>query len=77
MNVICESKGMALEVIRETPDPWTFLGPVGSLDLGDTYRPVGDIDHWGDWDCRDWLKEGIDWWLKEIAAYTKDCFKQA
>lgn len=50
---------------------WTFLGPDGSLDLGDTYRPMGDSDLWGDWDCRDWLKEGIDWWLKEIVSFAK------
>lgn len=31
----------------------------------------------GDWDCRDCLKEGIDWQRKEIAAYTRDCFEQA
>ena len=30
-----------------------------------------------DWDCRGWLKEGVYWWRKEFAAYTKDCFKQA
>lgn len=65
------------EVEQAYSDPWTFLGPNGSFDLGDTYRQVGDIDHWGDWDCHDCLMEGIDWQRKEIAAYTRDCFEQS
>ena len=55
------------EVKQSYSDPWTFLGPDGSFDLGDTYLPMGDLDLWGDWDCRDWLQQGIDWWKKEIA----------
>ena len=77
MNVICESKGMALEVIRETPDPWTFPRPDGAFDLGDIYLPMGDSDPWGDWDCRDWLKEGVDWWRREIATSSMDYSKTA
>ena len=29
-------------------DPWTFLGPDGSFDLGDSDRPMGEMDLWGD-----------------------------
>ncbi len=29
-------------MIRETPDPWTFLGPDGAFDLGDIDLPMGD-----------------------------------
>ena len=46
----------------------TVCSPDGAFDLGDICLPMGDIDLWGDWDCRDWLKEGVDWWRKEIAA---------
>ena len=52
-------------------DSWTSLGSDGAFDLGDIYLPMGDIDLSGDWDCRDWLKEGVDWWRKEIAFYAK------
>ena len=51
---------------------WTFLGPDGAFDLGDIYLPMGDSDLCGDWDCRDWLKEGVDWWRKEILSFMKD-----
>ena len=56
---------------------WTFLGPDGAFDLGDIDLPMGDIDLSGDWDCRDWLKDGVDWWRKEIVSFAKDCSKQA
>ena len=56
------------EVEQTYSDPWTFLGPDGSFDLGDIYLPMGDIDLWGDWDCRDWIQQGIDWWKSEINA---------
>ena len=46
--------------------------PDGLFDLGDIYLPMGNSDLWGDWDCRNWLKEGIDWWRKEIISYVKD-----
>ena len=52
----------AVYEVRQTySNAWTFLGPDGAFDLGDIYRPMGDLDLWEDWDCRDWLKEGIDW----------------
>jgi len=77
-RLIHGERNIAVHEARQTySNPWTFLEPDGAFDLGDIYRPMGDSDLWGDWDCRDWLKEGIDWWRKEIAAYTKDCFKKA
>ena len=51
---------------------WTFLGPDGAFDLGDIDLPMGDIDLSGDWDCRDWLKESVDWWGKEIVSFAKE-----
>ena len=59
------------EVGQTYSDSWTSLGSDGAFDLGDIYLPMGDIDLSGDWDCRDWLKEGVDWWRKEIAFYAK------
>lgn len=56
------------EVEQTYSDSWTFLGSDGSFDLGDIYLPMGDIDLWGDWDCRDWIQQGIDWWKSEIKA---------
>lgn len=34
-------------------DPWTFHDPDASFDLGDSDRPMGEMDLWGGWDCRD------------------------
>lgn len=61
------------ETEQSYPGTWLLYGPNESLDLGDLYLPMGNVDFWGDWDCRDWLSEAIDWWRKEIATYTKDC----
>lgn len=62
-------RNIAVHEVEQTySDPWTFLGPDGSFDLGDIYLPMGDIDLWGDWDCRDWIQQGIDWWKSEINA---------
>lgn len=77
-RLIHGERNIAVHEVEQTySDPWTFLGPNGLFDLGDIYLPMGDSNLLSDWDCRDWLKNGIDWWRKEIAAYTKDCFKQA
>lgn len=66
-------RNIAVHEVEQTySDPWTSLGSDGSFDLGDTYLPMGDIDLGGDWDCRDWLKEGVDWWRKEIVSFAKD-----
>ena len=77
-RLIHGGRNIAVHEVEQTySDPWTFLGPDGSFDLGDIDLPMDDIDHWCDWDCRDWLGKGIDWWRREIAAYTKNRFKQA
>ncbi len=77
-RLIHGERNIAVHEVRQTcSDLWTFLGADGSFDLGDIYLPMGNSDLWGDWDCRDWVKEGIDWWRKEIAAYTKDCSQHA
>ena len=65
------------EAVQTYSDPWSFLGLDAQFDLGDIYLPMGDLDLWGDWDCRDWLKEAICWWWREIKAYTKDCSEPA
>lgn len=76
-QLIHGERNIAVHEVRQTySEPWAFFGPDGSFDLGDIYLPMGNIDLWGDWDCRDWVKKGIDWWRKEIAAHTKDCSKQ-
>ncbi len=63
-------RNIAVHEVEQTySDPWTFLGPDGLFDLGDIYLPMGDIDLWGDWDCRDWLKEGVGWLRKEIVSF--------
>jgi hypothetical protein len=31
---------------------------------------MGDIDLWVDWDCRDWIQQGIDWWNKELSIFV-------
>ena len=62
-------RNIAVHEVEQTySDPWTFLGPDGSFDLGDIYLPMGDIDLRGDLDCRDWIQQGIDWWKSEINA---------
>lgn len=60
------------EVKQAYSDPWTFLGPDGPFSLGDIYLPMGDPDLWGDWDCRDWIQQGIDWWKKEIGQICNE-----
>ena len=60
------------EAVQTYSDPWSFHGPDGLFDLSDIYLPMGDIDLWGDWDCRDWLTEAIDWWRKEISEFMKN-----
>ncbi len=72
-RLIHGERNIAVHEARQTySNAWTFLGPDGAFDLGDIYLPMGDIDLWGDWDCRDWLKEGVDWWRKEIVSFMKD-----
>lgn len=68
-RLIHGERNVAVHEVKQTySDSWTFLGPNGSFDLGDIYLPMGDIDLWGDWDCRDWIQKGIDWWKFEINA---------
>lgn len=63
-------RNIAVHEVEQTySDPWTFLGPDGAFDLGDIYLPMGDIDLWGDWDCRDWLK------FREDAAALQESFE--
>ena len=53
-RLIHGERNIAVHEVEQTySDPWTFLGPDGSFDLGDIYRPMGEMDLWGDWDCRD------------------------
>ena len=67
-RLIHGERNVAVHEVKQTySDPWTFLGPGGPFDLGDIYLPMGDLDLWGDWDCRDWLRQGVDWWQREIA----------
>ena len=64
-------RNIAVHEVEQTySDPWIFLGPDGSFDLGDIYLPMGDADLWGDWDCRDWIQKGIDWWHKELSIFV-------
>ena len=72
-RLIHGERNVAVHEVKQTySDPWTFLGPSGQFDLGDIYLPMGDLDLWGDWDCRDWLKEGIVWWRKEIGQICNE-----
>lgn len=66
-RLIHGERNIAVHEAEQTySDRWAFLGPGGPFDLGDTYLPMGDFDLWGDWDCRDWLQQGIDWWKHEL-----------
>lgn len=72
-RLIHGERNTAVHEVRETySGPWAFYGPTGMVELGDIYLPMGDIDLWGDWDCRDWLQHGIDWWREEIAGYLPE-----
>lgn len=60
-RLVHDARDIAVHEVEQTySDLWTFLGPNGLFDLGDIYLPMGDIDFWGDWDCRDWLKFHVD-----------------
>ena len=72
----CERNITVHEAGQTYSDSWTYYGPDGVFDLGDIYLPMGNLELWGDWDCRDWLKEAICWWRREIETYTKDRSKQ-
>ena len=53
-RLIHGERNIAVHEVNQTySDPWTFLGPDGAFDLGDSDRPMGEMDLWGDWDCRD------------------------
>ena len=44
-RLIHDERNIAVHEVEQTySDPWTFLGPDGSFDLGDTYRPMDDSD---------------------------------
>lgn len=58
------------EAVQTYSNPWSFHGPDELFDLGDIYLPMGNLELWGDWDCRDWLKEGIAWWKNELQLYA-------
>ena len=30
------------------------------------YKPMDDIEMYGDWDCRDWIFNAIKWWENEL-----------
>lgn len=32
------------------------------------YRAMGDLEYWGDMDCRDWISSALEWWEKELTA---------
>ena len=69
-RLIHGERNIAVHEAEQTySDPWSFHGPGGLFDLGDIYLPMDDIDLWGDWDCRDWVKEAIDWWQREIETF--------
>lgn len=60
-RLIHGERNIAVHEARQTySDPWTFLEPDGSFDLGDIYLPMGDSALRGDWDCRDWVKSHED-----------------
>ena len=45
-RLIHGERNIAVHEVEQTySDPWTFLGPDGSFDLGDIYRP------WAKWIC--------------------------
>ena len=68
-RLIHGKRNIAVHEVEQTySDPWIFLGPVGSFDPGDIDLPMDNIDHWGDWDCRDWLK------FREDAAALPESF---
>lgn len=39
------------------------------------YRPMGDIDTYGDKDCRDWIFDAIRWWKRELDNLCLACEK--
>ncbi len=66
-RLIHGERNIAVHEVKQTyADSWTYCGLDGTSDLGDIYLPMGNLALWGDWDCRDWLKQGIDWWRNEI-----------
>ena len=58
---------------KDPPEKWVL--PMVRSFLATSISPWATANSGAD--CRDWLKEGVYWWRKEFAAYTKDCFKQA
>lgn len=68
-RLIHGERNIAVHEVEQTySDSWTYYGPDCLFDLGDIYLPMGNYDLWGDWDCRDWIQYGIDWWKSEINA---------
>lgn len=47
-------------------ETWTVIGEGLNFDLGDVYLPFSNIVMMGDHDCRDWLRDAIDWWREEL-----------
>ena len=70
-RLIHGERNIAVHEVEQTySDSWTYYGPDGSFDLGDIYFPMGNYVLWGDWDCRDWIQKGIDWWHKELSIFV-------
>lgn len=38
------------------------------LNSKDIYRPMGSFEQFGDTDCRDFIRGGLDWWEHEISS---------
>jgi len=38
------------------------------------YRPMDDIEMYGDLDCRDWILGAIRWWENELAFFRQKSF---
>jgi len=52
-------------------EPWECVVDKINFNLGDLYLTMGDLEYWGDWDCRDWVLEGIKWWRAEIESIDR------